>query len=222
MPSDNISQFYLVDFENVPQVDLGPAVKQPAVHVTLLLGKLQKKLEVEMVEHIQALGNRIELVKVGASGHNALDIVLACHLGRKMEKYPDARFVIVSKDKDFAPLIAHLKGQGFNVSCEASLNPEPAKRSKTKTAPPFPTKTAPAAAPKAAPADKKLEKLIEMFRAHPEHCPSKLEKLRHVIFTHFGKKASEAEQETIVRELAKRGIIKVEDGKVTCLLTQPK
>jgi len=61
-----------------------------------------------LVEQIQQFASQVKLVKVGGSGHNALDLTLACYLGRAIERAPSARFAIVSKDKDFTPMIIHL------------------------------------------------------------------------------------------------------------------
>jgi hypothetical protein len=218
MPSMPPESWYFVDFENLPGVDLAPAVESEA-RVTLLLGKHQTKLSVEMVHLIQRCGDRLKLVEVGATGHNALDLTLAYYLGLAIALDRTREFVIVSKDNGFAVLIKHLGSQGIAIRQAATLGPAPKpKSSRTgKTAAPFPAKPSAQPLPKPSTADLKFEKLVEFLRHDPKHCPKKLEKLRHVIFTHFSKKLSEAEQTAIVRKLEGRGAISVTGEAVTCL-----
>jgi hypothetical protein len=113
--ADSHRYFVFIDLENVPAIDLAPISGKP-VHVSLLLGKNQTKLSLPLVEQIKAFSSQVELVKVGASGHNALDMVLSAHLGRATAIHPEAEFAIVSKDKDFDPLIAHLLAHNIRVS----------------------------------------------------------------------------------------------------------
>ena len=101
------SHFVFVDFENVPDVDLA-AIAGQAVRVTLLLSKNQKKLSTSLTLQIHRHAKQIELIEVGATGRNALDLVLANYLGQAIERFPTAEFAIVSKDQDFAAMIAHL------------------------------------------------------------------------------------------------------------------
>ena len=112
--------FVFVDFENVPDVDLGLVTGKPA-HVMLLLGKHQKKLDVALVQQIRRFADQVELVEVGASGHNALDLTLAYYLGRAAQRDPEAHFCIISKDNDFDPMISHLRSQQIEIARYASF-----------------------------------------------------------------------------------------------------
>src|SRR6185312_8463939 len=114
MPFLSAANFVFVDFENVPSVDLG-LVEGKAVQVTLMIGKNQTKIDFALVAQIQRMADQVELVKLDASGRNALDLTLANYLGRAIERRPDAQFCIVSKDKDFEPMIAHLVAKGVKV-----------------------------------------------------------------------------------------------------------
>lgn len=213
---------FLVDFENLPNVDLAPAVGSGA-RVKLFLGKHQTKLALELVQQIQRLGDRCEIIEVGRSGRNALDLTIACYLGREIERDRSLRFVIVSTDADFDPLIAHLTTNGVAVRRTSDLEDAPrAKVVRTgKTSAPFAAKPAPSPSPKTSKVDDRFGKLVESFRHDPKHCPKRLEKLRHVIFTHYNKKATEVQQNAIVRQLEKAGIIQVNGDVVTCLLPPP-
>src|SRR4051812_27262518 len=73
-----------VDFENVPSVDLSLIRGRP-VDVTLLIGEKQRRLDLDLVRQIHEHATQVSLVEVGASGRNALDLVLAWHLGHAAE-----------------------------------------------------------------------------------------------------------------------------------------
>jgi hypothetical protein len=104
-----------VDFENVPSVDLALIRGRPA-DVTLLIGEKQRRLDLDLVRQIHEHATQVSLVEVGASGRNALDLVLAWHLGHAAEQHPKDTFFVVSKDKDFDPLIKHLRARGLEVA----------------------------------------------------------------------------------------------------------
>ncbi len=104
-----------VDFENVPNVDLALIQDRPA-DVTLLIGEKQRRLDLDLVRQIHAHAAQVSLVEVGASGRNALDLVLAWHLGNAVERHAGDSFFVISKDKDFDPLIKHLRARGLDVS----------------------------------------------------------------------------------------------------------
>ncbi|HUJ44050.1 MAG TPA: PIN domain-containing protein [Opitutaceae bacterium] len=104
----------LVDFENVQAVDLGSLGDKP-VAVTLLLGRMQKRLEVGLVQQLLQRPSGVRLIEMGVSGKNALDLALAYHLGKAAAADPGGCFHIISRDRDYDPLIAHLKQAGIKI-----------------------------------------------------------------------------------------------------------
>jgi hypothetical protein len=101
----------LVDLENVQKVDLS---RVPAsARVKIFVGALQTKLPTALVQQAQALGTRLEWVRIDGNGSNALDFHIACHLGEGLSRMPQAEFVILSRDKGFDPLLRHLEGRGM-------------------------------------------------------------------------------------------------------------
>jgi hypothetical protein len=204
MPISAITHFVFVDFENVPEVDLG-LVEGKAVHVTLLIGKNQKKLDLALVQQIHRLATQIALVEVGASGHNALDLTLAYYLGQAVQRAPGAQFCIVSKDKDFEPMIAHLRSahvQVFRHDKFSALPFLPQPRSGTP-----PKGTSPAKS--AAPVDK-FAKLLARLQNNSAPRPKKRAGLLAHINTVYGNKLSDAEQTALVEDLIKRGVLKID------------
>jgi len=107
------TMFLLVDFENVKDVDL--ALLPPTCHVRIFVGKLQNNIPFTLTEKAHGFGDRLKWVKIAGDGRNNLDFHLAYHLGRLACEFPDAEFVILSKDKDFDSLITHLGQQ--SVAC---------------------------------------------------------------------------------------------------------
>ena len=109
----------LVDFENVQQVDL--ARLDDSFQIIIFVGAAQKSIPIELVANAQKLGSRIEWQRVDASGSNALDFFIACHLGRVLEKSPQLQCIVLSKDKGFDPLLRHLNKNGLQCKRLNSL-----------------------------------------------------------------------------------------------------
>jgi hypothetical protein len=219
---ERFRHFIFVDFENVPRVHLD-AVKGKPVHVTLLLGEKQKRLELALVRQIHELGReQVELIEVGASGRNALDMVLAAHLGRCTLQHPDAAFVIISKDRDFDPLIAHLVAAKLRVERHPDFStlvflgsPKPKPAPAPRFAPARVAPTRPAARPTTVPVDT-FEKLVGRLRSHAGPRPKRKDRLLHHISTAFGNKLTEAELNAHAVELVRRGVLTIDaKGKVT-------
>lgn len=205
MPSGTHHVF--VDFENVPNVDLGLIENQTA-KVTLLIGKRQQKLELALVRQIHRLAGQVELVEVGASGRNALDLTLACYLGRAVESEPKVAYAIVSRDKDFDPLIAHLKETGVSVSRHDSLAAvpflAPAKRA-------GPAKTNPAV--RASQPSDRLAKLAARLKEEKAPRPRTKARLLALINTDLGGKLSDSEKQAKLDELIGLGVLSVDSAE---------
>ncbi len=207
-PMDSALPAHLVfvDFENVPSVDLA-LISGTSVHVTLLIGEKQRRLDLPLVRQIHQHASQVTLIEVGASGRNALDMVLACHLGKAAAQRPEAIFYIVSRDKDFDPLIKHLRAEHADISrhnafaelpCFVEQKPQAARR------------------PAGEPARTKLDKLITtLSRPNPSRPKRKARLLAH-INAFYGNGLSDAEQSHVLAELGKQGVLTVHpDGKVT-------
>lgn len=220
--------FVFVDFENVQDVDLSPIADQP-VQVTLLLGKNQTKLDLELVKQLQQFGTQVKLIEVGGSGRNALDLTLACYLGRAIEQAPSANFAIVSKDKDFAPMVAHLLAHEVDVARYDSFRALPFLTHPQQASP---SKTPPTAGSKPTPAKKasthtkahtapppnpplrpdRFEKLIVRLKNAAQPRPKKKSSLLARINTDFGNKLSPAESAAKLDELVSRGVVTIDSS----------
>jgi hypothetical protein len=54
-------------------------------------------------------------VKIARSGKNALDFHLSFYMGYIASRHPDARFVVVSNDKGYGPMLEHAEELGFSA-----------------------------------------------------------------------------------------------------------
>ena len=97
-----------VDFENVPEIDL-KVISSKTVHLMLLLGPRQTKLDVALVEKLLQHAATVELVRLASAGRNAVDFTLAYYLGRAVAADPTGHFQIFSKDTGYDPLVEHLR-----------------------------------------------------------------------------------------------------------------
>ena len=204
MTTTDFTHLVFVDLENVPEIDLEPMEGVP-VHVTLFIGKKQTKVGVALFRVAHRLADQVALVEVGASGHNALDLVLASYLGRAAQRVPGGHFWIVSKDQDFDPLIGHLMEAGTNVA-----------RCDSFAALPFLPKVGVVAAAKSAStspktlADKRARLIARLRNPASRNRPSSEKALLAHIKTSLSKDASEATVNGIVRELTADGTLTIE------------
>jgi hypothetical protein len=97
-----------VDFENVKKVDV-EVIGRRNVTVHLFLGPENKKLDVGVVEKLVEHAQGVRMVRSPSAGPNALDFVLAYHLGQAVLAEPKACFHLVSGDTGFDSLVAFLE-----------------------------------------------------------------------------------------------------------------
>jgi hypothetical protein len=223
MPTTPITHFVFVDFENVQAVDLDLIEGKP-VQVILLVGKNQGKIAYELVEQIHRRATQVRLEKLTGAGHNALDLTLAYYLGRAIERAPEAHFAIVSKDKDFEPMIAHVVAQGIQVKRHDSFatlpflpQPKPAKPRPAKAPRSGKGNPVPAAPvlPKDPPADDRFERLITRLRNNQAPRPKKRASLLARIKTDFGNKLTDLEAEEKLGQLIDLNVVEIDQaGKV--------
>jgi PIN domain len=103
------TNYILIDYENVSSPTVLNVLAQGHFKVIVFVGASQPKVAYEVASTLQKLGDRATYIKISSSGSNALDFHVAYYIGQLSVKEPDAYFHIISKDKGFDPLIAHLK-----------------------------------------------------------------------------------------------------------------
>lgn len=113
-------QFVLIDFENVQPANLD-GLKKGLHHIRVFVGESQSKISLGTARALQSFGGDADYVQIAGSGSNALDFHLAFYLGRLSLQYPQAGFIIVSKDTGFDPLVKHLNRLGTACRRVASI-----------------------------------------------------------------------------------------------------
>lgn len=228
MSASAFIHFVFVDFENVSELDLGLLEGRP-VHVTLMLGKAQTRLDLVLVEQIHRAASQVSLVRLAGSGRNALDLTLSCYLGKAVQQWPEAQFSVLSGDKDFDPLIEHLLAAGVKVlRCERFKDLPFFPRARKSTAKkslagvsshvsnsslqsPQPLPALPPTAVEA-----RMDKLCRRLKDNLCPRPRTLTRLLSHVGTCFGAKLSESELLAKIEELKQRGVLSVDgQGKVT-------
>ncbi|GGB99191.1 hypothetical protein GCM10007205_05630 [Oxalicibacterium flavum] len=106
------THYILIDFENV-QPRFIDEVDAEHFRLLVFVGSTQSRLPYDVASAMQKLGERAQYIKISGIGPNALDFHIAFYIGRIAALDPQACFHIVSHDRGFDPLIAHLKELGI-------------------------------------------------------------------------------------------------------------
>lgn len=107
-----IKTHVLVDLENVhPKDDDIRSMVPDVTDIWLFHGPTQKGVAAQHA----SFGDKATPVKIARTGKNALDFHLSFYMGYIAARYPDARFVVVSNDKGYAPMLEHAAELGFSA-----------------------------------------------------------------------------------------------------------
>jgi hypothetical protein len=195
--------YVLVDFENVQALGLEKINGLP-VTIVIFSGKNQKTLPIKMVKRLLDYQGKIEFYESAGIGKNALDFQLAFYAGRIFEREPEAFLHIVSHDKGFDPLVAHIKSQGRGCSRVDSFGDLPFSHAQ-EDRPPAEKEDYNLFA-----LDKRVEfALSRITKMQPISRPRKLKTLKSAIHSHFLKQLPERDIDLVVTELLKRNKVLV-------------
>lgn len=229
-----------VDYENVQVIDLA-VIGNKGVTFTLLVGPHKKKLDVDLVEQLFTHAASVELIRLNASGRNALDFALAYYIGRAVAADPAGFFHIVSKDTGYDPLVEHLRSRHIKVrrhndfsaltfsappklAAPATVEspkalPTPVKKktpvaSKPAKSVPVPLK------PKATIAGDPLARVLEHLRTHSTNRPKRRKTLVSHLSALLGKQPAEGGTESLIENLIQSRHIAI-DAKNAVTYTLP-
>ena len=108
----DIETHVLVDWENVqPKDDDIRSLVPDVTDIWLFHGPNQKGVAAKHA----SFGDKATPVKIARTGKNALDFHLSFYMGYIAARHPDARFVVVSNDKGYAPMLEHAGESGFSA-----------------------------------------------------------------------------------------------------------
>ncbi len=214
----NQIHYVFVDFENIHEVQLDLIAGRPVI-VVLVLGERHKKLPVDLVQQLLKYPAQVRLVEAGLSGRNALDFVLAYLIGVQSTTDRAGHFHILSRDKGFNALIEHLKTNDIFADRHESFAKIPVLAKGAAPARAMTTVPKTAQTERSRPKKKsgqpvpaaidRTSETIDWFATHSLNRPKTRKKLLSHIFTHFGKRLSTKELDTMVKELVEREAIEI-------------
>lgn len=189
--------YVLIDYENVQPAAVA-ALEPDHFHVMVFVGASQAKVSYEIASVLQRLGTRAVYTKITGNGSNALDFHIAYYIGQLAAQEPGASFHIVSKDTGFDPLIQHLKSKKIAVNRVKAIAELPlVKATSSKSS------------------SDRVSAVVTNLAQRGSSRPRTLRTLASTIHSLFQKSLSETEVEHIVAELRHKGVIAVNDSKVS-------
>ncbi|HEX8653177.1 MAG TPA: PIN domain-containing protein [Pyrinomonadaceae bacterium] len=191
------TNYILIDYESVQPDDIA-ALQHEHVRVIVFVGPHQTKIAFEKAAALQQMGANAEYVRLSGSGSNALDFHLAYYLGLLAAKEPAAFFHIISKDTGFDPLVKHLKERKLRVCRVQTIGEIPILK-------PIDSKTS---------ADR-VALIVADLRKRGASRPRTVATLSSTISATFKKQLTAHEVSSLVSELKKKGLVKVDKTKVT-------
>lgn len=103
----------LVDWENVQPKDVDiRALVSDVTDVWLFHGPNQRNVDKDQT----AFGDRVTCVPISRAGKNALDFHLSFYMGYIASRNPAARFVVLSNDQGYGPMLEHAVDLGFSAT----------------------------------------------------------------------------------------------------------
>lgn len=220
MESFKRTNYILVDFENTQVIDLSLIIGKP-VQVSLVLGEKQKHLPVVLVKQLLAHASQMRIIESTCVGKNALDFILACHLGQLVQQNPIGYFHIVSKDKGFDPLVTHLKQQKVLASRHDEFAKVPILVNQGALSTPLKTTSLPILDSLPTSTSKQtlndhITLIMQHFIKRHNVRPLTRESLMADIHSRFSKRLTQDGVNVLVKELESRNFIKIHlDNKVT-------
>ncbi|MFD3162585.1 PIN domain-containing protein [Herpetosiphon sp. NSE202] len=191
------TNFVLIDYENVQPATI-ETLNYEHVRLLIFVGANQTKVPIEIAVALQQLGERASYVKISSNGNNALDFHIAFYIGQLAAQEPNAYFHIVSKDTGFDPLIQHLKTKKILAKRVQAVSEIPTVKVALATTP-----------------SKQIEVIITNLQQRGSSKPGTIKTLSSTINAIFAKTLSEPEIASLINQLKNRGIIQVENTKVS-------
>jgi hypothetical protein len=216
-----------VDWENKSPTGADLAqVRGAEYRLWILHGPHQKNFGADQFKAVLPLGDQVRVVQGIKSGRNAMDLHIAFYVGKAREQDRNAGvqgcYVIVSGDKDFDPLLAHLTSKEEKAGRADSI-PKALQLARTLVggaALKPPPKPQPRAAPKPQPKPQPrplvsahATRVMEGL-ANPKRQPTTVKRLLNYIGSVLGKENSPAAVDRVVAELKALKVITVDGTKI--------
>lgn len=192
------TNFVLIDHENVQPKSLSLLSGGP-FQIYLFVGSKQTSVNIGLVKAMHELGpKRAHYIQVLQTRPNALDFHITYYLGVLASQNPNAYFHIISKDKGFDPLIAHLKLDGRHVARRDSIADIPVIHIGKGTN-----------------SDETLDAIVTNLKGRGQCKPRKEKTLKNTIKTMFAEDLSENEVNAVFNTLKKANYINLENNFIS-------
>ncbi|MCA0352518.1 MAG: hypothetical protein LCH85_11040 [Chloroflexi bacterium] len=206
------TNFVLIDYENVQPATI-ESLNHEHIKLLIFVGANQTKVPIEIAVALQQLGSRASYIQISGNGSNALDFHIAFYIGQLTAQEPKAHFHIVSKDTGFDPLIQHLKTKKISVKRVQSISDIPTAQLAQAVKPPKQQIVQTSAQPE------QITLIVTNLKQRGSSKPATVKTLSSTISSIFAKKLSELEIASLINQLKIRGIIQVNDTKISYKLT---
>lgn len=193
------TNYILVDYENVQPLTF-EIPKNYFFKIILFVGANQTKIPIELATSMQHMGHNAEYVKIEGNGKNALDFHITFYLGKLFEKDPSGYFHLISKDTGFDILIQHLKKQKILINRYNAIDDIPAFKIDNS---------------KKLGTEEQVKFIVDYLIKRGNAKPRKVETLSNTINSLFSKALTQEEISLIIKYLAKKKLIIVNDKKIT-------
>ena len=213
------TDYVLVDFENL-QPDMSGLAGTPHQVVVFFGAKQQtSRHHFEKFDALFDLGANLRRVKVPQSGKNALDMHIACEIGRILEREKDAVIHVISADTDFDPLIATLS-QHHRISRAKDVTALVRRRAPSAAPAAGAGRKAKASAAKKAPPAVDIEPIVKQLRSMNGK-PATRKALAQTIaawFKHHGGAKTDRVVDQVIDEMIRRGLVAAQGNRVNYTL----
>jgi hypothetical protein len=200
MTNDTVKRtnYIFIDYENVQEVDF-ELIAGKAVKVFLVVGQRRKTMPAVLARQILHYHDQVTWIASEGASPNALDLVLAYHVGQQANADPKGYFHILAKDKDYDPLIQHLRAHGILASRDEEFAKIPALLTVSRLT-----------------LDQRVDLVVERFRKNKVSRPARKKSLLTTIHALLHKELSDPDVERIFLALRERKLIELSpQGGVT-------
>ena len=183
--------YIFVDYENVQEVDLD-LIAGKAVKVFLVVGQRRKSLPSLLARQIHQYHDQVTWIESEGATHNALDLVLAYHVGLQAKADPKGYFHILARDKDYDALIKHLRANSILASRDDEFARIPALVAMTRLS-----------------LEERVKWVVERFQKNKASRPKRKQSLLTTIHSFCRKELSDEEVQQIVTAMVAKKLIEL-------------
>lgn len=186
----------LIDYENV-QPALVDAFAEPVFKVWVFIGAQQAKVKIDLLDLVQRKAGDARVVRIAATGRNALDFHMSYYLGEIAAREPESVLHVITKDTGLDPLIAHLRDRGIDAARWGDVFDIPIVK-----------------VPATVGDDEKLSRVMAYLIRRGSQRPASLKTLTGSIAAVFQPRLSEPEVAGLIEQLRAQGVIEVNGTKL--------